>query len=109
MAEQERLATARMADVQSAPAGTIHLAEVVLFEHRGFGGAEWRTNLSYSYVGDFWNDKVSSIVVVCGIWQFFEHRDFGGRVWQLGPGYYDWVEAVGIPNDLISSFKAISI
>ena len=90
-------------------AGTLHLPEVVLFEHRGFGGAERRTNFSYIWVGDWWNDKISSIVVVSGTWRFFEHRDYGGRSWDLGPGYYDWVEAVGIPNDLISSFKAIGI
>lgn len=109
MADQDPLLTARIADVNAAAAGTIHLPEVVLYEHRGYGGREWRTNLSYVYVGDWWNDKVSSIIVVSGTWRFFEHRDYGGRHWDLGPGYYEWVEAVGIPNDLISSFRATGI
>ena len=113
MSGENKLAGASLADEQlavAAPAAAgAHMPEVVLYEHRNFGGAEWRTNLGWGYVGDFWNDKVSAIIVVSGVWRFYEHRDFGGRSWDLGPGYYDWVVAAGIPNDIISSFKAIAI
>lgn len=82
--------------------------EVVVYEHANYGGAEWRTNLNHSYVGDWWNDKISSIIVVSGTWRFFEHINYGGAFWDLGPGYYSWVEAANIPNDMISSFLVLS-
>ena len=49
--------------------------EIVVFQDINFGGAEWRTNLGYSYVGDDWNDKISSVIVISGTWQFFEHAN----------------------------------
>lgn len=82
------------------------LPEVQVFEHINFGGATWRTNLNYLYVGDFWNDKISSIIIVRGRWRFYQHRDYKGAYWDLsGPAYYPWVEAANIPNDIISSFR----
>jgi hypothetical protein len=81
--------------------------EVVLYESMKFEDEEWRTNLSYSWVGDDWNDKISSIIVVRGLWEFFEHRDFQGQSWKLGPGYYNHVRDAGIPDDSISSFRSI--
>src|SRR5262249_60376195 len=64
---------------------------------------------NFSYVGDFWNDKISSIIVVSGTWQFWRHANFqkgpGDTDWILRPGYYPWVEAAGISNDQISSFS----
>ena len=62
--------------------------EVVVYEHARYGGVEWRTNLNHPYVGDWWNDKISSIIVVSGAWRFFEHANYGGAYWDLGPGYY---------------------
>lgn len=31
----------------------------------------------------------------------------GGGAQKFGPGYYNWVADVGIPNDQISSFRAV--
>lgn len=87
------------------------LPEIVVYQDANWGGAEWRTNLDYSYVGDGWNDTISSIIVVSGTWQFFEHANFGGATSnQLGPGYYSFVEnrEVNIANDSISSFLVVS-
>jgi hypothetical protein len=84
------------------------LPEIVIYEHIDFGGAKERTNLAWSWVGGYWNDKISSIVVVNGVWEFYEHINYGGKKWTLGEGYYRWVVAAGIPNDVISSFKPIS-
>jgi len=87
---------------------TFMLPEVIVFWDINFGGESWRTNLNYSYVGGHWNDQISSIIVVSGTWQFWRNANFqpgaGDRDWILGPGYYPWVEASGIPNDQISSF-----
>jgi Beta/Gamma crystallin len=84
------------------------MPEVVIFEHINYGGAEWRTNLNYSYVGGYWNDRVSSIVVVSGTWRFYQHANFQGAYWDLPQGWYHWVEARLIPNDMISSFQVIA-
>lgn len=95
--------------VALAHAAGIHLPEVVIYEHIDFGGVEARTNLAWHFVGGWWNDKISSIVVVSGTWRFYEHWHFEGRYWDLGPGYYRWVEDAGIPNDIISSFQPIAL
>jgi hypothetical protein len=85
------------------------LPEIVIYEHIDFGGASERTNLNWYYVGDWWNDKISSIVIASGVWQFFQHWHYEGASWVLGPGYYRWVESANIPNDIISSFKCIQL
>jgi hypothetical protein len=108
MAFEGRPAGARLADLQPTAAGGLHAPEVVVYENRNFDGAEWRTNLGWGYVGDFWNDKISSIIVVSGVWRFWQDAGLSGNHWDLGPGYYDWVVAAGIPNDIISSFQPIS-
>lgn len=58
-----------------------------------------------AWIGDFWNDKISSIKVYSGIWEFFEHANFQGRSFRLAPGEYAWVGDVW--NDMISSFKQV--
>ncbi len=88
-------------------AGNAAAARVVVYEHIDFGGDKLDTKFDKSYVGASWNDKISSIKVKSGTWRFYEHANYEGRYWDLGPGDYSWVEDVGIPNDLISSFKRI--
>ena len=85
------------------------LPEVAIYQHIDFGGANERTNLNYYYVGDWWNDQISSIVVVSGIWEFFQHHHYEGQKWTLRPGYYRWVVDAGIPNDIISSFRCVAL
>ncbi len=86
----------------------IRLPQVVLYEHIDFGGAFAQTALNWHFVGDYWNDRLSSIIVLGGRWRFYEHWHYEGRYWDLAPGYYRWVQDVGIPNDAISSFQLIS-
>ena len=96
--------------VQLADTDARALPEVQIFEHINFGGASWRTNLNYLYVGGWWNDRTSSIIVVRGTWRFYQHRNYQGAYWDLrGPAYYPWVEAANIPNDIISSFRCIAL
>jgi Beta/Gamma crystallin len=97
---------------RSASVSTItasRLPEMTIYEHIDFGGANARTNLNWYYVGDWWNDRISSIVIASGVWQFFQHSHYQGASWVLGPGYYRWVEAANIPNDIISSFQCIQL
>lgn len=88
--------------------GALRIPEVIVYEDKNFGGWDYRTNLNVIYIGDRMNDQISSIVIVSGKWQFCKHRDFGAPYERiLGPGYYSWVEAVGIENDQVSSFRCV--
>jgi hypothetical protein len=93
--------------VAGLTAANWRMPEVVIYEHINFGGAERRTNLNWSYVGDFWNDRISSIIVVSGTWRFYQHANYQGAYWDLPQGWYSWVEANLIPNDFLSSFQII--
>ncbi len=89
-------------------AAATQFPEIVIYEDINFGGASARTNLNWLYVGDFWNDKISSIIVVSGTWRFYADSYYRGFSKDLGPGYYSWVPNVGISNDSISSFQVIA-
>lgn len=64
----------------------------------------------YSYVGDDWNDSISSVIVLSGTWMFFENGGFGGASATVGPGWYQFVEdpQFNMQNDTISSIACIS-
>jgi Peptidase inhibitor family I36 len=74
----------------------------IAYEHRDFGGAKFtfRGNVNVKYIGDRWNDKISSFACRGGCTMtFFEHRDFKGAHRSWGTTQYvgdDW-------NDSISS------
>jgi hypothetical protein len=85
-------------------------AEIILFEHANFHGAHKHVygpeaNLN---AGDdsFFNDRVSSMVVLSGNWQVFRHSNFREPYpVVLGPGKYPWVGGVRILNDDMSSLR----
>jgi hypothetical protein len=97
---------------------------LIIYVDRDFGGLHthiWGDTADFTQLalggvgsgleGRNWNDKVSSLVIVSGRWQFFRDINYapaplpfaGG----LGPGVYSWVEAVGIDNDSISSVRVV--
>ncbi|QDV51551.1 beta/gamma crystallin-related protein [Gimesia fumaroli] len=94
-------------DYASAGADTLSLPQVQIYQHIDFGGRSAITSLNWRYVGDWWNDKISSIVIYRGRWRFYQHSEYRGAYWDLGVGQYRWVEDANIPNDIISSFKFI--
>ncbi len=63
----------------------------------------------WSYVGDNWNDKISSVIILSGTWQFFENAGFTGASTTVGPGFYKFVEdrQFNMQNDTISSILCI--
>ena len=85
------------------------MPEIVVFDHSGFRGAYARTNLSFLYLGDFWNDRISSLIIVSGVWQFFRDDYYKGDMWELGPGYYECFFMDKGPDDVVSSFKAVAL
>jgi hypothetical protein len=85
------------------------LPELVIYDHICFGGAYARTNLSFHYIGDFWNDRISSLIVVSGVWRFYRDEYYKGDHWDLGPGYYESFFTAKGPDDVVSSFQAIAL
>ena len=89
--------------------GGLRLPEIVVYDHVGFKGAYARTNLSFHYLGDFWNDRISSVIVVNGVWRFYRDEYYKGDHWDLGPGFYESFFTAAGPDDVVSSFQAISL
>src|SRR5207253_2959953 len=87
----------------------IRLPELVVYDHTGFKGAYARTNLSFNYIGDFWNDRISSLIVVSGVWRFYRDEYYKGDYWDLGPGFYESFFTSKGPDDVVSSFQAIAL
>src|ERR1700751_5701642 len=92
-----------------APTGAIQLPELVIYDHICFGGAYARTNLSFHFIGDFWNDRISLLIVVSGVWRFYRDEYYKGPHWDLGPGYYESFFAAKGPDDVVSSFQCIAL
>src|SRR4029434_7452889 len=87
----------------------IRLPEMVLYENSGFTRSYARTPLSFDYVGDYWNDRMSCVIVVSGIWRFYRDDYYKGPHWDLGPGYYESLCAEKGPDDVVSSFQCIAL
>lgn len=81
-----------------APVGCVY------YEHRDFQGASFSVqgSTASNYIGDQWNDRISSIACSPGcsvtVW---EHANYGGQAWRVG-GSVPWVGQYW--NDRISAF-----
>lgn len=97
-------------DFQASAAPT-HLAEIEVFTDADFRGTPFRTNSGWSFPQDsFWNDSISSVVIISGRWRLCVNNDGrtdGGYV-DKGPGRYANEGQIGLPNDSISSFYPLS-
>ncbi len=89
--------------------GNHRLPELIVYDHIGFKGASARTNLSFNFLGDFWNDRISSVIVVSGVWRFYRDEYYKGDHWDLGPGFYECFFTHAGPDDVVSSFKAVKL
>jgi hypothetical protein len=84
---------------------------IIVFKDAGFPFDDQSLTVSsppgwgWSYVGDDWNDSISSVIVLSGTWQFFENGGFTGASATVGPGWYHFVEnqPFNMQNDSISS------
>jgi hypothetical protein len=94
---------------QEHPVHNAPMPELVVFDHIGFKGAACRTNLSFHFLGDFWNDRISSLIIVSGVWRFYRDEYYKGDSWDLGPGFYECFFKDKGPDDVVSSFQAIAL
>ncbi|MEZ4312887.1 MAG: beta/gamma crystallin-related protein [Polyangiaceae bacterium] len=86
------------------------MSQVMLFEHASYHGAhkhvfDQEPNLN-ALDDRYFNDKVSSLVVMDGEWGFYQDAGYVGQYPNLlGPGKYRSVSAMNIRNDDMSSLR----
>lgn len=85
------------------------MAEMIVFADSNFRGSSGSFTQDLSNVGNFWNDKITSVKVISGTWQVFGDTNFNGRSITLSPGEYPnlAISPGGIDNDSISSVKIV--
>lgn len=85
------------------------MAEMIVYADSNFGGSAGTFTGDLPNVGNFWNDKITSVKVISGTWQVFGDTNFNGRNQTLPPGEYPnlAVSPGGIDNDSISSVKVV--
>jgi hypothetical protein len=79
--------------------------DVIVYWDADFKGESWETDRNQRFVGNHWNDQISSIRVIAGVWQFYWDADYGGEMMDLRPGDYRYVGDHW--NDQISSFRCV--
>lgn len=78
--------------------------DVILFQDRDFRGPDTALARDARNLSEYgFNDRVSSIVIREGRWEFCEDADFRGRCQVYGPGRYSTIDM----NDRISSVRRV--
>jgi hypothetical protein len=80
-------------------------AAVQMFEHADYAGRSISSNGTANLANQGFNDRVSSIVIRSGRWEFCSDADYRGRCVTLGPGSYGKLDSYDL-NDAISSLRA---
>lgn len=78
---------------------------VELYADQHFRGPSWTTTNGWSALGWEFGDKISSIRVHSGIWQFFRKDHFENQVETLFPGNYGQLKPT--VDRAISSFRCV--
>lgn len=92
---------------------------ILIFEQPGFAGRQkdihlGSPNLTLTEDGVF-NDQISSFIIASGNWMFFKHSGFNspylrnGQPLVVGPGQYPSLNALGLPDNDISSLKTVNL
>jgi Beta/Gamma crystallin len=83
-------------------------ANIILFEDGDLRGQGLAVDaVPYArigYVGDYWNDKFSSVQINEGIWEFYADANLGGGAVYLGPGRHNFHSSF---NDKVSSLRRV--
>jgi hypothetical protein len=91
----------------------LNMPEAILFENANFHGRHKHVfgpepNLN-APDDNYFNDKVSSFVILDGNWSFYGNSGFNAPYAPvLGPGLYPSVTAAGIKNDDVSSLQPVT-
>lgn len=80
--------------------------EAIIYRDSGFRGEQRRLVGDTPWIGEHWNDRVSSIRILSGRWVFYGDRDFRGPVYPVRRG--DQIHSLeGGWNDRISSARCV--
>jgi hypothetical protein len=79
--------------------------DVIVYWDADFLGEARRITRSLPFVGRHWNDQISSIRVIAGVWEFYWDANYRGEVMIKEPGAYRYVGDHW--NDQISSMRCI--
>lgn len=94
--------------VPGAPQGPSLAAppcDLTVWPDERFWGGSAAFTTDQKRVGLWWNDRISSIEIRSGVWQFFMDNDYLGASVVAGPGRYASIGPVW--NDQISSFRCL--
>jgi hypothetical protein len=84
--------------------------EIILFEHANLRGAHIHVFEEEALLQESgFNDRMSSFVIISGLWQFYRNANFDDPVpfgTTYGPGIYRSLPP-GINNDDVSSLRAL--
>lgn len=85
------------------------MAEMIVYVDSNFQGSSGTFNQDLPNIGNFWNDQITSVRVVSGVWQVFADTNYQGRNITLPPGDYPnlAISPGGIDNDSISSVRIV--
>ncbi len=90
--------------------GAARAAEIILYDHRNFGGQSVTLNQSAPSLGNF-DNEASSVQVISGTWELFRNDDYGVTPSRpslvLQPGDYPDLGDVGFPRNRLSSVKLL--
>jgi len=78
---------------------------VTVYEEPDFKGARWSTTNGWEVIGWEFNDKIRSIKIQSGIWQFYRNDHFQTQIETLYPGHYGHLTPTA--DNLISSFRCV--
>jgi hypothetical protein len=80
--------------------------DLTVYEHTNYRGESLRLRQDVPLVEERWNDRISSVTITAGTWEFFEHAEFRGARTRLRPGRYSWIgEQL---DDQISSLRCVA-
>ena len=77
-------------------------AKLVVYEHHNSQGAQKEFLVDSDYVGDDWNDLITSVYAAKGDWELYEHASYEGLREVVRQG-----QSININNDRVSSLKPI--
>ena len=89
----------------AAPAAA-SACDLTLYEHGNYRGESRHLTEDTPWVGDAWNDRVSSVVIRSGRWAFFQDPEYRGERLVLEPGRYSTM--VDRWDDVVSSLRCLS-
>lgn len=81
------------------------MSKIIVYKDINFRGSSRVYTNSVDYIGDSFNDEVSSIIVETGNWVIYKDKGFKGSTSILTPGHYPKAQSWGGHNDDLSSLK----